>query len=185
MELKEYEVVKSYNYYEFCNYLNRKYLKTKKASLFKHHFYEINKAGLSNHSMQKYLEHEERNTIIYCNLLEHLYLHILIAEHNKHQPKLKLGYRGAIRLVRHLDNYYSKGICKYKPIKYESCKDSRGVFLTLVERLNDCLWYYGEKPITINIYYLAPKQQNKKGNSNKALLWLLLIIIEFILMLIL
>lgn len=185
MEAREYEIVKDYNYFEYCNYLNKKYLKRKKAYLFKHHFYEINKAGLSNNSIQKYLEHEERTTIVYCDLLEHLYLHILIAEHNKYRPQLKLGYRGAIRLAQCLYDYYSKGIYEYKPIRYENCKDSYGLFRILVDRLNDCLWYYCEKPVTINKYDLVPKQQSIKEKNDMTILWLLLMIIAFILMLLL
>ena len=135
MNLSEYKSIENLNYFEYCNYLNNKYKDKSKSGLFKHHYYEYRKANLSNNEVAKQSTEEERNTIIYCNFLEHLFLHILIGEQT--DSRLALGLGGAINyIIPQINKYLDFGAMGYSPKYYENI--DRDVFQLLCERCNQC-----------------------------------------------
>ena len=109
MNFQEYELVKNYNYEKYVEYLLEKYgiveedyytssfspIKNKRFEqeyLERHHIREDEIAGLSDYETAKNspFEYQLAKNLVYCNLLEHIFLHILIGEQNK-----GLGFCGA------------------------------------------------------------------------------------------
>ena len=115
MNISEYERVKDLTYLQYCDYLQNKYgigisdfmtkswNKNPKASrtkdgLIAHHKFEDHAIMLSekNHAMKNPYEWQLARNIVYCDYLEHLFLHILICEHpaknrNKNEKYAKIG----------------------------------------------------------------------------------------------
>lgn len=100
MNLTEYETVKDFTYLEYCDYLQKKYgiglsdFMTKswnknpkvtrtKDGLLAHHKFEDHAIMLSHKefAMQNPFEWQLAKNIVYCDYLEHLFLHILICEY--------------------------------------------------------------------------------------------------------
>ena len=101
MNLIEYKKTENLSYAQYCNYLQNKYgigtadymtkdwKKNRKASrtsegLFAHHRFENRAARLCEQEIAKKhpLEWQSAQNIIYCDFLEHFFLHILICEEN-------------------------------------------------------------------------------------------------------
>ena len=99
MNIKEYEKIKNLTYVEYCDYLQPKYgiglsdymtkswnknnkVTRTKDGLLAHHKYEDRAIMLSNKEYAKNnpFEWQKAENIIYCDYLEHLFLHILICE---------------------------------------------------------------------------------------------------------
>jgi len=138
MTKNEYSLIKNYSYKDYCDYLNNKYDNYNKEGLFKHHFYENEKANLSNPEIAKYATKEERETIVYCNYLEHLLLHIMIGEQT--DPRKRLGLGGAITyIIPDIENYYNSNIKKYKDSYYNCLIDNKELFDILVARCNQAV----------------------------------------------
>lgn len=136
MNLSEYKSIENLNYFEYCDYLNNKYKDKSKSGLFKHHYYEYRKANLSNNEVAKQSTEEERNTIIYCNFLEHLFLHILIGEQT--DSRLALGLGGAINyIIPQINKYLDFGAMDYSPKYYKNI--DKEVFQLLCDRCNQCI----------------------------------------------
>ena len=136
MLLQEYITVKEMDYFSYCKYLSSKYENICKTGLFKHHYYEYRKANLSNPEIAKQSTDEEKNTIIYCNFLEHLFLHILIGEQT--DSRLALGLGGAINyIIPQINKYLDFSAMDYSPKYYENI--DKDVFQLLCERCNQCV----------------------------------------------
>lgn len=156
----EYERIKNYTYTQYCDYLRNKYKRSSKEGLFRHHFYEIYKAGLSNPNKQDWLTEQEKNTIIYCDFLEHLLLHIIIAEYNQYYAQLQLGINGAIKIYGCIYNYQTYKQMDYKKSYYD-CLDSI-VIDKLLKRLEKVNEWYGK-----DIYadcYIQPAVYRRQSN---------------------
>lgn len=138
MTKSEYSLIKNYSYKDYCDYLNNKYDNYNKEGLFKHHFYENEKANLSNSEIAKYATAEEKETIVYCNYLEHLLLHIMIGEQT--DPRKRLGLGGAINyIISDIENYYNNNIKKYNDIYYNCLIDNKELFDILVARCDQAV----------------------------------------------
>ncbi len=159
MDLEEYNKIKNLTYLEYCDYLQSKYGKSKydymtrnwnknpkvtrtKEGLFAHHKYEDHAILLSDkdHAMKNPFEWQEAENIIYCNYLEHLYLHILICEYPapKRNKMEMVGIGGAINyLIPELNDLYSGFELKqsWKINCFNIVKNNEGTYLTLINRL--------------------------------------------------
>lgn len=101
MNLKEYNIVKNYNYYDYCEYLqnkyglppkpyytatiktvNRKYNSRTNEGLYIHHVYEFDFPHLSQKEVAQEHDYEYQmpSHLCYCDYLEHLLLHTMITE---------------------------------------------------------------------------------------------------------
>ena len=157
----EYKEVQNYSYFEYCDYLNNKYAKRSNSGLFKHHYYEYRKANLSHPNI--ICTEEEKDTIIYCNFLEHLFLHILIGEQT--DSRLALGLGGAINyIIPQINKFLDFGLMDYSPKYYENI--DKDVFQLLCERCNKCI---SETKIALehnNQLYLEVEQTlNNRGKA--------------------
>lgn len=134
MNYAEYQSVKNYSYEQYCEYLTNKYEQTSKVGLFKHHTFENVKANLSNPIVQSTATEEERNTITYCDFLEHLFLHILIGEQTDVRKALGLG--GAINyIIPQLNKYFDNNEFVYGREYYQNI--DKHTFDILVQRCEE------------------------------------------------
>lgn len=125
MNIKEYEKIKDMNYLEYCDYLQSKYgigqadymdesynknpkCTRTKEGLFAHHKMEDHAKRLSKkEDAKKYpFEWQRKENIVYCDLLEHLLLHVLICKYPAEKSLVGIG--GVIvYLVPELNDVYS------------------------------------------------------------------------------
>lgn len=133
-DLKEYVSIKDLKYDEYCKYLVKKYgkcdidyfdinfnknknISRTREGLICHHKCENIISGLSNPTIaKKYsFEYQLAKNIIYCNYLEHLYLHILISELPENFGNINF-IQGIIKyIISELNDWYS-GFIPYKVI---------------------------------------------------------------------
>lgn len=93
------------NYFtnEYCTIKNDSISKTREG-LFVHHIDEdkANRLSQEEFAIQNPFEYQKANRLVYCNLLEHFLLHILIASEprNKHANKFdRIGIGGAVEAI--------------------------------------------------------------------------------------
>ena len=129
MNIKEYNKVKDMDYNEYCDYLQDKYgiglanymtksfnpnpkCKRTKEGLYAHHKAEDKMIMLSNKEIAMYCPYEwqEKENIVYCDLLEHLLLHVLICLYPSPEKMedFEVGVGGIIDfMVPELNDLYS------------------------------------------------------------------------------
>ena len=127
MNLQEYEKVKDLGYLEYCDYLQEKYGKGRSNYMTKswnyngmvsrtsdglvaHHKFEYCAIRLSEkeHAMHHPYEWQLADSIVYCDYLEHLFLHILICEMPNKNTEETVGVGGILKhLIPELNDFYS------------------------------------------------------------------------------
>lgn len=160
MNLQEYEKVKDFTYLEYCDYLQKKYgiglsdymtmswnknnkVTRTKEGLLAHHKYEDHAIMLSTkeYAMRNPYEWQLAKNIVYCDYLEHLFLHILICEYpaeNKNDDEA-VGIGGVINyIVPELNDLYSGW--QTGQMWRKNCHDrvinDKNVYLVLLKRFN-------------------------------------------------
>lgn len=189
MNIEEYNLVKKYNYLQYCEYLKNKYgipvadyftknwnkirrISRTKDGLFLHHVFEDHAIMLSTPIFAKMnpIEWQKAENLVYCDYLEHLLLHILICENpsDEQNAKQAVGIGGAINfIIPELNDVYS-GFVSGMPWKqncFEKIINDKEVYLLLVKRLkNNCKNYptYDEK----NIYRSYNQNYHKWDDNN-------------------
>lgn len=192
MHLDEYNKIKEYGYLEYCDYLQKKYgigrgnfftkswnknpkITRTSEGLFAHHKYEDHAIMLSNkeYAINNPYEWQLAKNIVYCDFLEHLYLHILICEYPAPTKNLNeaVGIGGVINyLVPQLNDFYSGFVSNksWQQNCFNLVKSDKDVYLILLKRFkescqnyplykDDCLYKsYNEE------YFLWSKNKNKK-----------------------
>ena len=193
MNLQEYESVKNYTYLEYCNYLQQKYgiglcdymtktwNKNKKISrtkdgLYAHHKYEDHAILLSNpeYAKRNPFEWQLRENIVYCNLLEHLFLHILICENpskNKNNNE-KVGFGGVVNfIVPELNDVYSGWSSNqaWQINCHNIIINNKDVYMLLLKRFKEL---YDNNPFIIkNLYRSWNEQFGIWSNQNNQKLY--------------
>lgn len=189
MNLEEYEKVKDYTYLEYCDYLQNKYgiglcdymtkLWTKnrkvtrtKEGLLAHHKFEDHAIKLSSpeYAKRNPFEWQSAENIVYCDYLEHLFLHILICEFpaDNHNLNESVGGGGIFEyLIPQLNDFYSG----WKPNKeweqncYNLIKNDKAVYLALVKRFKE---FYEDNP-AFKIEFLLYSYNEQFGLWSKTL----------------
>lgn len=180
MNLCEYNKIKNLSYLEYCNYLKKKYGKAtddymtasynKKAKisrtkegLYCHHIKEDEAIMLSTkeYAIKHPFEWQKADNLVYCDLLEHMLLHILICE--EHMPKTEedlmllvsklevVGIGGILNFfIPELNDYYSGW--RASQAWQQNCQKhligNKDVYLALIKRtkqLNNYPCYREEK----------------------------------------
>ena len=165
MKLSEYNNIKGHTYLEYCDYLQNKYgigkenymcisrngkwRKNPKRSrtnegLYAHHKYEdrIQNLGKTHIANRYPFEWQKPENLIYCDLLEHLYLHILICEYPSDSAETdEVGINGIeLFIAPELENLYNNNY-KTKPQWQQNChnlvKDDKDVYLILLQRFKE------------------------------------------------
>lgn len=191
MNIDEYNKVKDYNYLEYCDYLQNKYgiglcnymsknwnknnkVTRTKEGLYAHHKYEDHAIMLSTPEYAKNnpYEWQLKENIVYCDLLEHLFLHILICENpsdNRNKNEL-VGFGGVVNLiVPELNDVYSGWITKqlWRLNCHNAIINDKDVYMTLIKRFKT--FYNNDSLITEkllhsfnNFFGLWSDKNNKK-----------------------
>lgn len=158
MDKKEYEAVKDMTYLEYCDYLQKKYgigrcdymretytkraeISRTKDGLLAHHKMEDRMIMLSHPEYAKKFpfEWQKAHNIVYCDYLEHLFLHILICEYPS-KEKIEgydVGIGGVVNfLVPELNDVYSGWMSKqqWRENCYNKIREDKDVYLLLVQR---------------------------------------------------
>lgn len=136
MDLAEFKLVKNYSYREYCDYLQNKYglptvayfnknwnknqkVTRTKEGLFVHHKYEDTAIKLSDKAIapQYPYEWQDKENLVYCDYLEHFFLHILIWFYPAPDARdvqvggisipVAVGITGAKMIGRQLNDFYS------------------------------------------------------------------------------
>jgi len=161
MNLKEYKKIKEFSYLKYCNYLHKKYgvplgdfftqnwspnkkIKRANEGLYIHHIMEDHAIMLGNKkwALQSPYEWQQADKLVYCDLLEHLFLHILICE-NPHKDKKAnqlVGFGGVINfLVPELNDVFSGWITKepWRLNTHNIIINDLDVYLELVKRFKN------------------------------------------------
>lgn len=161
MNIQEYEKVKKYTYLEYCDYLQRKYgiglanymsenwkksnkVTRTKEGLYVHHKYEDHAIMLGDPEYAKNnpYEWQMKENLVYCDLLEHLFLHQLICEYpaeNKNEYE-QVGIGGVVNfIVPELNDVYSGW--RSKQAWQQKCHNAiikdKEVYLQLLKRYKD------------------------------------------------
>lgn len=157
MNMEEYQKVKGLNYLDYCDYLQGKYgigradymtksfSKNKKVSrakegLYAHHKMENEYPSLSEKTMAKRFpwECQAKENIVYCDALEHLYLHILITEiSSANYHRQFFGLSDAVHvMISNLFDVYSGYEAKvgWKRSCDDKVREDKDVFFELVKR---------------------------------------------------
>lgn len=158
MDCNEYEKVKNFTYRQYCDYLKQKYGNAKfdyfsksfvknprisrtKEGLYCHHIFEDSAIDLSNPIWAKKhsYEYQKAENLCYCDLLEHLFLHILICEYPMtEEGSFELvGIGGVINFfVPELNDLYSgfKTMQPWQKFCHDKVINDKDVYIMLVKR---------------------------------------------------
>ena len=156
MNLNEYNKVKDFSYEEYCKYLKNKYgpvlarysqvntekYARKEEGLFVHHIKENVAAGLSDNGVAKENGplYQEPENLVYCNYLEHLFLHILIGKETALDKNL--GLNGVlVHIIPALIKFYDREIrdTRINENYYKVIKDNKATFNVLFDLYNNLI----------------------------------------------
>ena len=161
MDLQEYNKVKELKYLEYCDYLQKKYgigkcdymtkswslnPKCKRTSegLVAHHKYEDHAIMLSTKmfAMLNPFEWQKAENIVYCDYLEHLFLHILICENPSKEKNRNedVGTGGVVNFIApELNDFYSGWETKqqWRKNMHDKVKNDKDVYLILIKRFKN------------------------------------------------
>lgn len=174
MNMQEYIKVKDFTYLQYCDYLQGKYgigksdymtkswnknhkVTRTKEGLMVHHKYEDHAIMLSTkeYAMKNPFEWQLAKNMVYCDFLEHLFLHILICEYPspERNEREAVGIGGVINfIVPELNDVYSgwQTNQEWRIICHSKIINDKDVYLELLKRFktncsdypfytNDCL----------------------------------------------
>lgn len=174
MNMQEYIKVKDFTYLQYCDYLQGKYgigksdymtkswnknhkITRTKEGLMVHHKYEDHAIMLSTkeYAMKNPFEWQLAKNMVYCDFLEHLFLHILICEYPspERNEREAVGIGGVINfIVPELNDVYSgwQTNQEWRIICHSKIINDKEVYLELLKRFktncsdypfytNDCL----------------------------------------------
>ena len=154
MNYQEFQKISAYKYEDYVKYLKEKYgvvpedycskgftpnmnIKRKQSdNLYIHHIREDKVANLSDMSIAATapFEYQQAHNLVYCNLLEHILLHIMIGEQNQ-----GLGFGGAQLMIMQANDYYPNGNDILEELKTR-CENSLAAYEILLEH-NMTLFY--------------------------------------------
>jgi len=158
MNMNEYEQVKSYSYEEYVEYLQKKYglapanymTPTGTKNLYKnsrtseglviHHKYEDRAFSLSHKSAVNIFpyEYQHAENLVYCDYLEHLFLHVLIFEKINELYNNKWLLNGAFQfIIPEINDVYSGWKTKesWRLKCHSVIINDKPVYMELIKRL--------------------------------------------------
>jgi len=188
MDRKEYEKVKNYTYLEYCDYLQQKYgigkcdymsegwkkssrVTRTKDGLYVHHKYEDYAIMLGNpeYAKKNPYEWQKKENLVYCNLLEHLLLHLLICEYpakDKNEYE-QVGIGGVVNfIVPELNDVYSGFLSKlsWQQNCHRAILNHKDVYLLLLKRYKD---FHEDNPLMIKLLLKSYNKQYGMWSDEK------------------
>ena len=161
MNMNDYDKIKGLSYLEYCDYLQKKYgiglapyftkswnknpkVTRTKEGLIAHHKYEDHAIMLGdvNFAQKNPYEWQLPENIVYCDYLEHLFLHILICENPSEDHNLfeAVGVGGVINfIVPELNDLYSGWVTgqAWRANCHKLVINDKNVYMTLLKRFKD------------------------------------------------
>lgn len=167
MDIEEYDKVKDMTYLQYCDYLQDKYgmspinycksnfhknnnVTRTKWGLFVHHKYENHAILLSVPGWMENnpYEYQLKENLVYCNFLEHLFLHILITEYPEPDDPEEIVGSGGVHLIMSnlidfwsfyflpglVEKYRLRGPLPWQQICFDAIKGNIDVFFELCNR---------------------------------------------------
>lgn len=180
MKKQEYENVKNLTYLEYCDYLQQKYgiglcdymtknwnknrkVTRTKDGLYVHHKYEDHAIRLSQPECAKKnpFEWQKKENLVYCDLLEHLFLHLLICKYPAEDKNKNdvVGLGGALEyIIPELNDVYSGWTSKqqWQQNCHNAIINDKDVYLELLKLYKDI---YDNNPFIINWLYKSYNEQ--------------------------
>ena len=181
MNMHEYEKVKNLTYLEYCDYLQKKYgiglcdymtkswnknrkVTRTKDGLYVHHKYEDHAIRLSKPECAKNnpFEWQQKENLVYCDLLEHLFLHLLICKYpakDKNENEV-VGVGGALEyIVPELNDVYSGWTSKqqWQQNCHNAIINDKDVYLELLKLYKVI---YNNNPFIIRWLYKSYNEQH-------------------------
>lgn len=162
MTLEEYNRVKDMTYLEYCDYLQNKYgigradfftssfrknqkVTRTKEGLIAHHKMEYRVANLSQADIAAFcpFEWQKKENIIYCDYLEHLFLHVLICKYPEPVEEMnglenaRVGYGGVIMLTAELNDLFSgwQTAQTWRKACHDRVCDDKAVYMAILRQL--------------------------------------------------
>lgn len=190
MDMNEFEKVKDMTYLEYCDYLQTKYgigladYMTKnfnknqkctrtKEGLVIHHKDEDKMIMLSTKEIAQLcpFEWQTKEHIIYCDMLEHLFLHVLICKYPSPDkaPEVEVGIGGIVNFIApELNDLYSGWVTKQEWRKnlHDKVREDKAVYLAIIKIFSDWAKKNGYKKKILHTslnedFGLWSKKQNK------------------------
>lgn len=155
MTINEYSKIKEYTYKDYCHFLLQKYGPAKvdyfdlsynkikeitrtDEGLFCHHIKENEIPNLSDVDIAREVsfDFQRKENLVYCNWLEHILLHLLIAEEN---PASGLGIGGANIMIQEIESLYENVEIKLPWVQncFSVIENDFDVFESLIKRRDD------------------------------------------------
>ena len=150
MDLREYQKIKNYSYKEACEYFLNKYGKCKAIygskinnrsdeGLFIHHIGENEIASLSNPEVRKANDpkYQEPEMLVYCNYLEHAFIHVLIGEETAGGRNLGL-HGDNLYIIPALRKFFEEGLPnpRINAAYFDVIKNDKDVYDLIFARYN-------------------------------------------------
>lgn len=178
-------MVKDFTYTEYCTYLQNKYgiaicdymtkswnknnkISRTKEGLLAHHKFEDRAIMLSTkeYAMRNPFEWQHAENIVYCDYLEHLFLHILICEYPSPERNAReaVGIGGVINYIApELNDFYSgwESSLEWQKRCLDKIRNNKDVYLILLKRFK----------ANCNQYPLYEKDCLLKSANEKFGLW--------------
>lgn len=173
MNMIEYQEVKEYTYLEYCSYLQSKYgigladymtksfnpnpkCKRTKDGLVAHHKKEDTMIMLSTKKVAQIcpFEWQLKENIVYCDYLEHLFLHVLICKYpaNNKANFIYAGIGGVVNFIApELNDLYSGWITNQQWRKncHSKVSSDEEVYLSILKQFIDIMKYNPDFKIDI------------------------------------
>lgn len=187
--VEEFEKIKNLTYLQYCDYLQNKYgigqyaymypsfnrnqnSSRTKEGLIAHHKMENRAIMLSNPEYAKKWPYEWQlpENIVYCNMLEHLLLHILICKYPEPEPFQEVGIGGIIDfIVPELNDIYSGHLSKqeYKQNQYKLILDKKDLYFEILNFMKKTLPYirYNDLCRSLSCSGLFPSDWDESKNE--------------------
>ena len=157
MDMSEYNSVRNMTYLEYCDYLQGKYgielsdymtktfnvnqkCKRTKEGLFAHHKAEDKMVMVSTKEIAKMFpfEWQKKENIVYCDFLEHLFLHVLICKYPSPEkiPYADVGTGGVVNFIApELNDMYSgwETAQTWRKICHDKVRADKDVYLAILK----------------------------------------------------
>lgn len=180
MNMTEYEKVKNFTYLEYCDYLQQKYgiglcdymtkswnknrkVTRTKDGLYVHHKYEDHAIRLSEPKLaiNHPFEWQKKENLVYCDLLEHLLLHLLILKYPSKDRKQGevVGLGGIVEyIVPELNDVYSGWTSKqpWQQNCHNAIINDKDVYFALLKRYKE---HYDCNPFMMRHLYKSYNKQ--------------------------
>lgn len=189
----EYNEIKDLNYRSYClylvdkygdvpkNYMSKNFNRTQNISrtsegLIIHHIMEwkANNLGNKHIAMNYPYDYQNKENLVYCDYLEHLFLHVLISEEylwdGKYKGDEQVGVGDAINIIiPELNNVYNGVISKldWKARCQEEVRGNKDVYVQIIKRFKNGFDKRRLDSSIVNCDFIKSGKETREDEINK------------------